>query len=176
MRPELIRQKISAVRWYHIMELAPGVLTPGVNNAAATLSRMKLPADCNGLRVLDLGARDGAFSFELERRGAAVIAIDYMPTEKTGFPIAAELLQSKVEYRHANVFDLTPEEYGTFDLIFFLGLLYHLPDPMRALRIVRSLCRGEMFLETHVIDNTFLMPDGSSIALAQLAPPLSDSP
>ena len=176
MRAEVIRKKINTVRWYHIIELAPGILTPGVNDAAAILNQMKLPADCHGLRVLDLGARDGAFSFELERRGAAVVAVDYMPKEKTGFLIAAELLQSNVEYRHANIFDLTPEEYGTFDIIFFLGLLYHLPDPMRAIRIVRSLCRGEMFLETHVIDNAFLMPDGSSISLEQAAPGLSDAP
>jgi tRNA (mo5U34)-methyltransferase len=155
-------------RWYHRIEVRPGLVTPGINDSPQNLRMLELPADCSGLRVLDLGVRDGFFSFELERRGADVLAVDYMPAERTGFPIAAQLLGSRVVFRQANLYNLTPAEIGTFDLVLFLGLLYHLPDPIRAIRIVRSLCRGRMYLETLVIDEAVLMPDGSKTPLAQL--------
>jgi tRNA (mo5U34)-methyltransferase len=144
-------------RWYHRIEVRPGIVTPGVNDSPLQLQMLQLPADCSGMRALDIGARDGFFSFELERRGADVLAVDYMPAERTGFPIAAGLLGSRVEFRQANVYHLTAEEIGTFDLVLFLGVLYHLPDPIRALRIVRRLCSWRMYLETLVLDG--LAPD-----------------
>jgi tRNA (mo5U34)-methyltransferase len=155
-------------RWYHRIEVRPGLVTPGINDSPHNLQMLELPAECAGMRVLDIGARDGYFSFELERRGADVLAIDYMPPEQTGFPIAARLLGSRVVFRQANIYQLTPAEIGTFDLVLFLGLLYHLPDPMRAIRIVRRLCRGRMYLETLVIDEGLLLPDGSEAPLAEL--------
>src|SRR6185503_7972945 len=163
-------------RWYHRIEVRPGIVTPGINDSPLQLQMLQLPADCSGLRVLDLGARDGFFSFELERRGADVLAVDYMPAERTGFQIAARLLGSRVVFRQANIYHLTPAEIGTFDLILFLGLLYHLPDPIRAMRIVRSLCTWRMYLETLVIDEALLMPDGSEASLTALNAQLAGIP
>jgi tRNA (mo5U34)-methyltransferase len=154
--------------WYHRIEVRPGIVTPGVNDSPLNLRMLDLPADCSGMRVLDLGARDGFFSFELERRGADVVAVDYVPAERTGFLIAAQLLGSRVVLRQANLYHLTAAEIGTFDLVLFLGLLYHLPDPIRAIRIARGLCTGRMYLETLVIDDGLLMPDGSETPLAQV--------
>ena len=66
-----VREKIDSVpHWYHRFEFSPGVTTPGVNNSSAALAALELPDDLSGLRVLDIGARDGFFSFECERRGA----------------------------------------------------------------------------------------------------------
>jgi SAM-dependent methyltransferase len=156
------RELIAAYpRWYHRIEVRPGIVTPGTHDSPLQLRMLDLPGDCRGLRALDLGARDGFFSFELERRGAEVLAVDYMPAERTGFPIAARLLESRVPFHHANLYNLDPAALGTFDIVLFLGLLYHLPDPLRALRIVRSLCRARMYLETLVIDDGMVMPDGS---------------
>ena len=155
-------------RWYHRIEVRPGIITPGINDSPLNLQLLDLPADCSGMRALDIGARDGFFSFELERRGADVLAVDYMPAERTGFPIAAQLLGSRVVFRQANLYNLTPAEIGTFDLVLFLGLLYHLPDPIRAMRIVRSLCKWRMYLETLVIDEGMLMPDGSLLKVARI--------
>ena len=61
--------------WYHQIELAPGIVTPGVNDSPAVLRNLEalgLPDDCSGLRVLDIGCRDGFFSFAMEARGANV--------------------------------------------------------------------------------------------------------
>jgi tRNA (mo5U34)-methyltransferase len=163
-------------RWYHRIEVRPGVITPGINDSPRNLQMLQLPADCSGLRVLDIGARDGFFSFELERRGAEVLAVDYMPAERTGFPIAARLLGSRVVFRQANLYHLTPEEIGTFDLVLFLGLLYHLPDPIRAMRTVRRLCSWRMYLETLVIDDVMPMPDGPATSLAAFGDRLASIP
>jgi len=172
-----ILKRINSVPfWYHRIEIRPGIFTPGCNDPTKTLSLLDLPKDCEGRRVLDIGTRDGYFAFELERRGADVLAVDYCDAEETGFSVAAELLKSKVAYRRENIYHLTVEQYGTFDMVLFLGLLYHLPDPMRALCNVRSLCRNLLYIETLAIDNAILLPDGSSIPLKALSPQLCDIP
>jgi hypothetical protein len=66
----------------------PGITTPGINNTAQVLALLDLPDDARGLRVLDLGTR-GFFAFEMERRGAEVIAVDYIPKDQTGFAVAS---------------------------------------------------------------------------------------
>jgi len=154
-----VRAQIATVaHWYHRIEVRPGIVTPGINDSPLVLRQLRLPDDCRNLRVLDLGTRDGYFAFELERRGAEVLAVDYMPLEVTGFSIASRLVGSRVRYLHENLYNLNPDTIGTFDLVLFLGLLYHLPDPIRALRIVRSLSRSRMILETLVIDDLKSVP------------------
>ena len=111
-------------KWHHRIEVAPGVWTPGLQDTATVLSQIGMPEDLAGMRVLDIGARDGFFSFEAERRGAReVIALDNEPPHHTGFSIAAELLGSKATYITENVYSLNPEQYGRFDLVLFLGVI-----------------------------------------------------
>lgn len=149
-------QRIAAYKfWYHSIEVAPGVATPGVHDSPsglAVLDSLGLPADCTGMRALDVGARDGFYSFELERRGAEVTAIDYADPKSTGFPIAAELLGSRLRCEVCNVYDVTRERHGTFDLVMFLGLLYHLRNPLLALDRIRDVMRdgGLLFVETQM--------------------------
>lgn len=153
MEDDEVRMRIAAVpHWYHPIEVRPGIITPGTNDAQTVLRILDLPADCRGLRALDLGTRDGFFAFELERRGAEVVAIDYMASVDSGFAVAAGLLGSRVTYLQRNLYDLDAAELGAFDLVLFLGLLYHLPDPLGALRVVRNLTRQRMYLETLVLD------------------------
>jgi len=162
--------------WYHPVELRPGLVTPGHNGAGHVLELLDLPVDCSGLRVLDLGARDGFFTFEMERRGADVTAVDYLPDTTTGFRVCADLLGSKAKFVHANIYDLGPDEFGTFDIVLFLGLIYHLPDPLEALHRVRSVSRGRLCLESHVIDNALMLEDGSTVSLASISPGLERLP
>jgi tRNA (mo5U34)-methyltransferase len=162
---EQVRQAVRSVpHWYHRITLRPGIVTPGVSDSVENLRRLQLPADCRGARALDLGARDGFFSFELERRGAEAVAVDYLPAERTGFRVAADALGSRVRYLHANLYDLPEARLGQFDIVLFLGLFYHLPDPLLALRIIRSHCRGLLFLESHVVE------DGSDVPLMRFYP------
>jgi tRNA (mo5U34)-methyltransferase len=89
--------------WYHRIEVAPGIVTPGINDSPAALRALGLPDDLTGRRVLDIGTRDGFFAFECERRGAEVVAVDAAPLEHTGFAIAARLLGSKVRYEQRSI-------------------------------------------------------------------------
>jgi tRNA (mo5U34)-methyltransferase len=162
--------------WYHQIEVAPGVVTPGINDTQQILAALRLPERLDGLRVLDIGARDGFFSFECERRGAEVVAIDSMPPGQTGFPIAKELVGSNVEILQRNVYELSPEEFGTFDLILFLGVLYHLRDPMLALDRIWSVSRDKLIVETQTIDDALLVGDGEFKRLADLNPELEKIP
>ena len=180
--PELIRSLIAQHgRWFHEIELAPGIVTPGEDSnrlKLPILDALGLPQDARGMRVLDLGCSDGYFSFELERRGAEVVAVDFVPEHYTGFAVARRVLGSRVEYRMDNVYNLSAEAYGRFDLTLFLGLLYHLRKPLAALDSVRSVMKddGRLFVATLLIDEYVLLPSGESTTLAALNPALAEIP
>jgi tRNA (mo5U34)-methyltransferase len=162
--------------WYHRITVAEGVVTPGINDTPTYFNLFQFPEDCRGMRVLDIGTRDGYFAFEFERRGAEVLAMDYFPADETGFAVAAELLGSHVRHEQANIYDLSPERHGMFDIVLMLGLIYHLPDPMLALHLCRRVCRDRLYLETQVIDRAFLQNDGSFVSLESLNPALLHNP
>ena len=130
--------------WYHRIELAPGIVTPGSSDSPSglkVLDSLGLPADCTGLRILDIGCRDGYYAFEMEKRGAEVVGIDHVAPTRTGFHIASTILDSRVTYLVENVYDLSPHKHGHFDVVLFLGVLYHLRNPMLALDQVRSVLK-----------------------------------
>ena len=152
-----IRARVRALPWYHVLELPGGVVTPGVDDPRDRLPLLGLPEDLSGMSVLDIGAWDGFFSFECERRGAArVVAADWFAWReaasgsKESFELARSALGSGVEDVEIRVEDLSPERLGTFDLVLFVGVLYHLRDPMLALEAVASVTAGRLVLETHV--------------------------
>jgi tRNA (mo5U34)-methyltransferase len=156
MRTEDLRARAEAIRWYHTIDLGRGIVTRGVDATAHRLRRLSLPASLAGLTVLDIGAWDGFFSFEAERRGAArVLATDFYSWRagwgsRKGFDLAREALGSRVEDLEIDVLDLSPDRVGTFDVVFFLGVLYHLPNPLLALERVASVTRGLLIVETVV--------------------------
>ena len=69
---------------------------------------------------------------------------------KAGFELARTTLGSRVEDVDVDVMDLSPERVGTFDVVLFLGVLYHLPHPLLALERVASVTRDLLILETVV--------------------------
>jgi tRNA (mo5U34)-methyltransferase len=182
MSPDEIRRLIAEHgRWWHEIELAPGIVTPGDDSnrmKLPILDELGLPRDLSGKRALDIGASDGYFSFELEKRGASVVAIDFVPETYTGFATARKILGSKVEYRMDNVYNLTSVGYGTFDVVLFLGVLYHLRKPLAALDAIRSVMKegAQLFAGTMLIDEYFLLPDGSTTTLDAVNPLLKNVP
>jgi tRNA (mo5U34)-methyltransferase len=157
-----LREQIARVKWFHAIELRAGVSTPAADPTGARLDLLKIPTDLSGKSVLDVGAWDGFFSFEAERRGAArVVAADYFAwhgdnwSDKSGFELARRALGSKVEDVDIDVLDLDPGRVGTFDLVLFLGVLYHMRHPLLALERVAGVTGGQLILETHV-DLTWL--------------------
>ncbi|HEY7441177.1 MAG TPA: hypothetical protein VH701_02065, partial [Vicinamibacterales bacterium] len=74
---EMVKREVSGIKWWHTIDLGNGIVTPGLDPTPARLPEIQLPDDLSGLSVLDIGAWDGFFSFEAERRGARrVLATD----------------------------------------------------------------------------------------------------
>ena len=95
------------------------------------------------------------FSFEAERRGAAeVIGIENYPPMARKFEICRAALGSNARSYLTNVYDLTPNTLGTFDLVMFFGVLYHLRHPLLALQRIQSVCTGTLLMQSSTCDNT----------------------
>ena len=142
--------------WWHRIDLGNGITTPGRDDSSTKLAQVQIPPNLDGLSVLDIGAWDGFFSFECERRGARrVVSLDKYVWErpcfgKKGFELARRVLGSRVEDVEMEVLDITPERVGVFDLVLFLGVLYHMPHPLLALERVASVTGKQLILETFV--------------------------
>src|SRR6266581_5682876 len=152
-----LKQRMDRIRWWHTIDLGGGIITPGASDNLKTLPKLSLPERLDGKAVLDIGAWDGFYSFEVERRGAArVLATDSFAWQteglgaKAGFELAREVLHSKVEDRTIDVLELSPDRVGTFDLVLCLGVLYHMRHPALALERVFSVTKERLILETHV--------------------------
>src|SRR5690349_20519636 len=125
-----LRERVSQIKWYHSMPLPYGILTEGKEACVSRWPRLGLPDRLDGKSVLDVGAWDGFFSFEAERRGAArVLATDSFAwnganwSTKAGFELAREALGSRVEDRQVDILELDPADIGTFDVVLCLGVL-----------------------------------------------------
>jgi tRNA (mo5U34)-methyltransferase len=149
--PEALRALVNSYSWHHQIDLGDGIVTPGRDRSAAKLEALKLPP-LAGKSLLDIGAWDGYFSFAAERLGAErVVALDsviWQNVSKEPFEIARTRLGSKVEDVEMEVLDISPETVGTFDVVLFLGVLYHMRDPMAALEAVASVTDELLVVET----------------------------
>jgi tRNA (mo5U34)-methyltransferase len=192
MNCDALKAKVKAVPfWWHSIELADGVVTPGVKTSAMLaqeLANMRLP-DLHGKSVLDIGAWDGFFSFAAEKLGASkVLALDHyvwsmdipamihywneckekgiVPQQyrqmpgmwqpdklpgKKGFDTASEALNSHVEAMVGDMMEMDVSALGQFDVVFYLGVLYHMHDPFAALKKLAQLTREIAVIESEAI-------------------------
>jgi tRNA (mo5U34)-methyltransferase len=156
-----LQQKIDAITWCHPLNLGGIETRPQWHVRRRFQRRLKLlqlPDDLTGKTVLDIGAWDGFFSFECERRGAKrVLAIDTYSWDtygKDGFLLAHEMLNSRVEHRRCAAEDIDLS-LGTFDLVLCLGVFYHLRSPIQVLDRIRQVTAGTLILETHALVPAF---------------------
>lgn len=160
-KQEIIAKIENVPFWGHSIPLPHGVVTPGkVMDNFRTLKRIQLPDDLSAKRVLDIGAWDGFYSFECEKRGAQVLAIDnfnrmqrpdeiqYAHLGNLGFETVKDILESEVEFRNMDVYDINPTAIGKFDIVLFLGVLYHLKHPALALEKISEVVNGRLIIET----------------------------
>jgi tRNA (mo5U34)-methyltransferase len=170
----------SRTDWWHAIDVGDGIVTPGSCGVALQQfiwNTLHMPDDMTGLRVLDVGAYDGFFSFECERRGAEVVAIDVVPEDCRCFALAKRLLGSRIQYFQMSVYELDAQRLGgQFDFVLFLGVYYHLRHLFIALDNLWSIARKELRIETHIIDNHFVLGDGSVVKLKDIDPRLVDVP
>ena len=166
--PAAIQAQIDQHEWYHSIELAPGIVTPGWFDTRAVIDDLPFPRRLDGKRCLDIGTFDGFWAFEMERRGAdEVVAIDVIQPELwdwpvgsseavreainkrkaggVGFDLVHQILSSSVIRHELSVYDLD-DRLGQFDFVYFGSLLLHLRDPIGALERAAAVCRGELLL------------------------------
>lgn len=136
--------------WYHRFEIFPGVITPGVYDPRGTLGGLGLPYDLRGQRILEIGPADGFFTKQLAVRGATVTALDYCAKDFCGFGIMEKLHGAPFDFVQGNIYDLPRFGFQPFDLVLCLGVLYHMPDMMRALHSLRGVCGERLIIETLV--------------------------
>ena len=163
-----IAERVAAQHWYHTIDLGNGLVTKGEFDHRELVPHYGLPEDLHGKEALDIASFDGFWAFELERRGAKVTSIDVdrigaydypgpareqFDRERLdrphvpGFELAKEALGSKVtRIKFNSIYDLNPEEHGTYDFVHVADVLVHLESPSRALRAVRSVTRKQALI------------------------------
>jgi tRNA (mo5U34)-methyltransferase len=189
--------------WWHALDLGQGVVTPGRKTPELLrqeLAALQLPC-LRDKRVLDIGAWDGFFSFEAERRGAKqVVALDhyvwsvdwqkaiayreackergvlrqewYHEPEiwqprtlpgKRGFDLARRALGSRVKPVVADFMEADLRKLGTFDVVLYLGVLYHMRHPLLSLQRLASVTRELAVIETEAVS----IPGREDMALCE---------
>ena len=139
--------------WFHNIDLGDGVQT-APDHALGDYPRFKferfahaVPADLAGKSVLDIGCNAGFYALEMKRRGAAtVVGIDADARYLAQARLAADTLGvGGIEFRQMSVYDVA--RLGRrFDLVIFMGVLYHLRHPLLALDLIREHVAGDMML------------------------------
>lgn len=141
--------------WFHNLHL-PGPVQTAPDHPLGDFPAYKwrefageLPADLTGARALDIGCNAGFYSFELARRGAQVLAIDHDRhfLRQAEWAAGRLGLTDRVELRQMDVYDLARLD-ETFDVVLFLGVLYHLRYPLLGLDLVAEKVRGTLVLQT----------------------------
>ncbi|HMV50397.1 MAG TPA: DUF1698 domain-containing protein [Blastocatellia bacterium] len=146
-------QMLLAGSWWHSVDLGNGQVTSGVyslEELQGFYSALALPEDLDGRRLLDIGCWDGFYTFETERHGARVTAVDCRWSPN--FFAAREVLNSQAEFHQLNVYELGKDKLGAFDIVLFMGVLYHLRHPLLALERVCEVTRDFAIIESHIID------------------------
>ena len=154
-----LAEAVSRYEWFHSIDLGGGVTTPGSKSpeihrkeAAAFFGPVKI----EGTSVLDIGAWNGVYSFEAKRRGAArVVASDSYCwghprfRGRETFDLARSALGLEVDALDVDAMELSPAQHGSFDVVLFAGVLYHLKNPVEGLEIAASMAREVLIVETH---------------------------
>ena len=157
MDEDKIREEEKAIglgKWYHRIRLDDGTETPArAANVVAKFNLIKghLPEVLQGATVLDVGANAGGMSFEFASRGAFCTAIDISETYRRQFEYVQErkTVPGKITFRRGTVYEAAQIE-ESYDIILFLGLIYHLRYPQLALDILAERCSGRIFVNTPI--------------------------
>jgi 2-polyprenyl-3-methyl-5-hydroxy-6-metoxy-1,4-benzoquinol methylase len=150
-----IKRRVSQYSFYHTIPLTSTIVTPGNPahlQSQANITRVIEGLDLRGKKVLDVGCRDGFFSFMAERRGASeVIGID-INHSKAAVEFLIPYFDSRCQIHEMNLYDLTPNTFGLFDVVFFAGVLYHLRYPFWALKVLKDVLKPSsvLMLETAI--------------------------
>lgn len=156
--------------WYHRIDLGGGFYSPGYVDAHKYLE-LDLPEDLSGKSVLDIGSYNGLLAFEAERRGAdPVLATDLWEVDSreaapeqdhrySGFELAHAYLDSDIDARSIDLFDVSPERLGrTFDIVLCAGVIYRLEHPTVGIENLVSVADERIVLTSMYPRSRFSVP------------------
>lgn len=150
---EDLRERAAALGpWFHNIDLGGGVWT-APDHFLGDYPALKwrgfadaIPADLSGRTVLDIGCNGGFYALEMKRRGAdRVVAIDADADYLAQARFAAEATGADIEFHCLSVYDVARLR-ERFDLVLFMGVLYHLRHPLLALDLVREHVAGDLMV------------------------------
>lgn len=169
-------EKVRAREWFYTFDLPDGSQTVTYHGGeldAIHDTRWRLlehslegvyPDGYESLTAIDLAAHQGWFAMNLARAGLRrVTCVDQRESHVQDSRLMATLQGfGDMRFLHSDIFDLDAEALGTFDVVLMLGLLYHLENPVGALRLARALCRDTLYLETQIVPGVTGMVDFGS--------------
>jgi tRNA (mo5U34)-methyltransferase len=149
---DLRRQADALGPWFHNIDLGQGIWTapdhflgdyPGVKWRRFADA---IPADLTGKSVLDIGCNGGFYAIAMKRRGAArVLGLDSDARYLDQARFAAAQLGQEIEFRNLSVYDVGALG-ERFDVVLFMGVLYHLRHPLLALDLIREHVAGDLMV------------------------------
>ena len=149
---EQIRSGAAALgEWFHNIDLkgvpsAPHHFLFDYPNVKWQRFQSAIPQDLSGRTVLDIGCNAGFYSLEMKRRGAArVVAIDWDERYLAQARFAADVLGQSIEFRNMSVYHVA-DLHERFDIVLFLGVLYHLRHPLLALDLIHEHVTRDMLV------------------------------
>lgn len=165
-----------ARKWFYPYELPDGTVVPSDHGGELdaihdTRWRMlehalegEFPNGLSGLNAIDLAAHQGWFAHRLAQAGLHdVLGVDARASHVDDSRLIAEVLgHHSLRFEQSDIFDLDTGALGSFDVVLMLGLLYHLENPVGALRIARALTKRLFVIETQVVPGMTGMVDYGS--------------
>jgi tRNA (mo5U34)-methyltransferase len=147
-----IRERIAELGdWFHNLDLqgvptAPNHFLGDYPRAKWSTFSHAIPADLTGKSVLDIGCNAGFYSLEMKRRGAErVVAIDCDDRYLAQAKFAAEVCGADIDFRRLSVYEI-PQLGERFDLVLFMGVLYHLRHPLLALDLIHEYAARDLLV------------------------------
>lgn len=168
--------KVKSREWFYAYALPDGSTAPTWHGGEldaihdtrwsmlAQCLRLTFPEGFENRSAIDLAAHQGWFSLRLAQAGfGRVRGVEARAEHVEDSRLMAELYgAAQAEFTQADVFALDPDALGAFDVVLMLGLLYHLENPVGALRLARRLCSGVCLIETQLVPGMTGMVDYGS--------------
>jgi tRNA (mo5U34)-methyltransferase len=154
-----LQDRVNALRWFHSIDLGDGLITPGLVDRGylQSCADAYFSGDIAGKTVLDIGCWDGFNSVEAVRRGAArVLAADHWVwanhpwASRQTIELVREAAAPSMDVLDIDIPAIGPDTVGTFDVVLFCGILYHLQNMLAGLERVASVTRQMLVVETHL--------------------------
>ena len=160
-----LQDKVDGLAWYHSVDFGNGIVSNGRKDHKTCVAEVDVvfKHDISGKSVLDIGAWSGLFSFEASKRGASrVLSTDSFAWQKLGgkpgYDFAKKIIAPDVEELEVDIMDISADDIGHFEVVLFLGVLYHMRHPLLALDKVSSVCSEHLIIETHMGCNHLSYP------------------